>query len=189
MVDYLLFTGAFLASAIAPGADTLLILSRAISSRKLAIAAAAGITTGKVLMVSLAYFGLAALLQSNGELLLALKILGAGFLIYKAVRLWFAERVQPRDRKGSEFFAALAIGFSNPQPLAFYLAIMPVVIGTTQLPLLILIVVMGFSLVSAFYIFLAARLSNWLASGTNFQQVNRALAIAFLVLAVIVLTR
>lgn len=189
MVDYLLFTGAFLASAVAPGADTLLILSRAISSKNLAIAAAAGITTGKVLMVSLAYFGLAALLQSNAEFLLALKILGAGFLIYKAVRLWFAEKVQPLDRKGSEFFAALAIGFSNPQPLAFYLAIMPVVIGTTQLPLLILIVVMGFSLVSAFYIFLAARLSNWLASGTNFQQVNRVLANAFLVLAVIVLTR
>lgn len=189
MVDYLLFTGAFLASAIAPGADTLLILSRAISSRSLAIAAAAGITTGKVLMVSLAYFGLAALLQSNGELLLALKILGASFLIYKAVRLWYAERVQPRDRKGSEFFAALAIGFSNPQPLAFYLAIMPIVIGTTQLPLLILIVVMGFSLVSALYIFLAARLSNWLASETNFHKVNRVLATAFFVLAVIVLMR
>lgn len=189
MADYVLFASAFFASAIAPGADTLLILTRALSNKKLAIATAAGIIAGKVLMVSLAYFGLAALLQSNGELLLALKILGAGFLIYKAVRLWYAERVQPRDRKGSEFFAALAIGFSNPQPLAFYLAIMPVVIGTTQLPLLILIVVVGFSLVSALYILLAGRLSSWLAIGTNFQQVNRVLAIAFLVLAVIVLTR
>lgn len=189
MSDYLLFAGAFFASAIAPGADTFLILSRAIRDRKLAIAAAAGIMTGKVLMVSLAFFGLAALLQSNGELLLALKIIGASFLIYKAVRLWFAEKVQPRDRQGSEFFAALAIGFSNPQPLAFYLAIMPVVVGTTQLPLLILIVVIGFSLVSALYIFLASRLSSWLEAGSNFQQVNRVLAIAFLVLAVIVVTR
>lgn len=189
MLDYLLFTGAFLASAIAPGADTFLILSRAMSDRKMAVAVAAGITTGKVLMVSLAYLGLAALLRTNGELLLILKILGAGFLIYKAFNLWSAKRREPRDRKGSEFLAAFAIGFSNPQPFAFYLSIIPVVVGTTQLPLLILIVVMGFSAVSFLYIFLASRLSKWLSLETNFQHLNKVLAIAFLGLAVIVLTR
>ncbi|MFM1994378.1 MAG: hypothetical protein RL537_1067 [Actinomycetota bacterium] len=189
MADYLLFAGAFLASAIAPGADTFLILSRAISNRRLAIAAAAGITTGKVLMVSLAYLGLAALLASNSELFLLIKVFGAAFLVYKAIKLWSAKRVETKQRQGSEFFAALAIGISNPQPLAFYLAIVPVVVGTTQLPILILIVVLGFSVVSAFYIFLAARLAKWLALESRFQQVNRVLAIAFLVLAVIVLTR
>ena len=189
MSDYLLFAGAFLASAIAPGADTLLILSRAISDKKLAIAAAAGITTGKVLMVSIAYLGLAALLQGNGELLWALKILGASFLIYKAFRYWLADSVEPRNRKGSEFFSALAIGFSNPQPLAFYLSVLPVVVGTTQLPVLIGIVIIGFSAVSALYIFLASRISNWLANRANFRVVNKVLAIVFLGLAVIVLTR
>ena len=189
MSDYLLFAGAFLASAIAPGADTFLILSRAISDKKLAIAAAAGITTGKVLMVSIAYLGLAALLQANGELLLVLKILGASFLIYKAFRFWSADRVEPRDRKGSEFLAAFAIGFSNPQPLAFYLAVVPVVVSTTQLPLLIGIVILGFSTVSALYIFLASRISKWLDKESNFRVVNKVLALVFLALAVIVVTR
>ena len=189
MSDYLLFAGAFLASAIAPGADTLLILSRAISDKKLAIAAAAGITTGKVLMVSIAYLGLAALLQANSELLLALKILGARFLIYKAFRFWLADRVEPSDRKGSEFLAAFAIGFSNPQPLAFYLSVVPVVVSTTQLPILIVVVIIGFSAVSALYILMASRISTWLANGSNVQVINKLLALVFLALAVIVLTR
>lgn len=189
MADYLLFAGAFLASAIAPGADTFMILTRAVKSKKLAIAAAAGITTGKVLMVSLAYLGLAALLQSNGELLLLLKIFGAGFLIYKASRLWSARQVDTPEGKGSEFFGALAIGFSNPQPLAFYLSIVPLVVSTTELPWLILIVILGFSLVSALYIVVAVGLSKWLKMESNFRLVNRVLAVAFLVLAVIVLTR
>lgn len=189
MSDYLLFAGAFLASAIAPGADTFLILSRAINDRKLAIAAAAGITTGKVLMVSIAYLGLAALLQANGELLLVLKVLGASFLTYKAFQFWSADRVEPRDRKGSEFLAAFAIGFSNPQPLAFYLSVVPVVVSSTQLPLLIGIVIIGFSAVSALYIFLASRISTWLDNGSNFRVVNKLLALVFLALAVIVVTR
>lgn len=189
MFEYVLFTGAFMASAVAPGADTFLILSRAISSKKLAIAAAAGIATGKVLMLALAYFGLAALLQSSSELLLGLKILGASFLIYKAGRLWNAKRIELKERQGSEYLGALAIGFSNPQPLAFYLSIVPVVVSSTQLPVLILIVVLGFSAVAALYIFLAARLSSWLSLESNFRQLNRLLAVIFLVLAVIVLTR
>lgn len=189
MSDYLLFAGAFLASAIAPGADTILILSRAITNKKLAIAAAAGITTGKVLMVSIAYLGLAALLQSNEELLMVLKILGAAFLIYKAVQFWNADKVKPRESQGNEFFAALAIGFSNPQPLAFYLSVVPVVVGATQLPVLIAIVIVGFSAVSALYIFLASRISTWLTLGSNFQAVNKILALIFFGLAVIVLTR
>ena len=189
MADYLLFAGAFLASAVAPGADTFLILSRAIRSKKLAIAAAAGITFGKVLMVSLAYLGLAAVLEAKSELLLLLKIFGASFLVYKAAKLWSARQASPKDRKGSEFLAALAIGFSNPQPMAFYLSIVPVVVGATQLPFLILIVVVGFAFVSALYIFLASRLSKWLQAEANLQRVNRVLALAFLGLAVIVLTR
>ncbi len=73
--------------------------------------------------------------------------------------------------------------------MAFYLSIMPVVVGATQLPFLILIVVVGFAFVSALYIFLASRLAKWLQAEANLQRVNRVLALAFLGLAVIVLTR
>lgn len=189
MADYLLFASAFFASAVAPGADTFLILTRALTNKKLAVAAAAGITVGKVLMLSLAYLGLAALLQASADLLLALKILGAGFLFYKAWRLWSAKALVGRESKGGEFFGALAIGFSNPQPMAFYLSIVPLVLQTTELSVLALIVVVGFSAVAAIYIFLAGRLTSWLAKPTNFRRLNRWLALAFLALAVIVLTR
>lgn len=189
MLDYLLFASAFIASAIAPGADTLLILSRAISSKKLAIIAAAGITTGKVLMVSAAFFGLAALVRDNSQLLTVLKFLGAAFLIYKAVQLWNAKPTHQAGGGKSEFLAALAIGFSNPQPFAFYIAIIPAVVSTTALPILLLIVVAGFALVSAIYIQLAGKLSVWLNQVSNVQRVNRGLAMFFLVLAVIIVSR
>jgi hypothetical protein len=57
------------------------------------------------------------------------------------------------------------------------------------LPGLLAIVVIGFGLVSALYILLAGRLSNWLGQVANYQKVNRSLAIVFLVLAVIVVSR
>lgn len=189
MADYLLFASAFFASAVAPGADTFLILSRAITNKTLAIAAAAGITLGKVLMLTIAYLGLAALLQTSADLLLALKIFGAGFLTYKAWRLWSTNELVRRETKGGEFIAALAIGFSNPQPMAFYLSIVPLVVQTTELAGLALIVVGGFSAVAAIYIFLAGRLTSWLTQPANLRRVNRLLAVAFLALAVIVLTR
>jgi threonine/homoserine/homoserine lactone efflux protein len=189
VLDYLLFASAFLASAIPPGADTFLILSRAIESKRQAWIAAAGITTGKVLMVSAAFFGLANLIRDNAELLTVLKFLGAGFLVFRAVQLWNATRSTKPSRGGSEYFAALAIGFSNPQPFAFYLSIIPAVVTQTFLPGLLAIVVIGFGLVSALYILLAGQLSNWLGQIANYQKVNRSLAIVFLVLAVIVVSR
>jgi threonine/homoserine/homoserine lactone efflux protein len=187
--DYLLFALAFFSSALTPGADTMLILSRAISDRKLAIAAAAGITTGKVLMVTLAYFGLAAALSASEELFTVVKVLGAGFLVYKAFSTWNRKTLETKVSGTGDFFGALAIGFSNPQPLAFYISTMPLVVASTQLPVLLLIVVFGFAIVSAIYIGLAQKLSAWLNVSQNLSKVNRVLAAVFLVLAVIVITR
>jgi threonine/homoserine/homoserine lactone efflux protein len=190
MQDYLLFATAFFAAAIAPGADTLLILTKAITSKRLAVIAGAGITLGKILMVSIAYLGLSSLVDSFPAALIALKIFGAGFLLFKAYGMWRAQGPKQRESKGQgEFFAAFAIGFSNPQPFAFYLAIVPLVIGTTYLPILLGIVVLGFALVTFIYISLASALSVWIRSKSNYQLVNRVLAAIFVVLAIVIAIR
>ena len=190
MSDYLLFATAFFAAAVAPGADTFLILSRAIENRRLALIAAAGITLAKLVMVTIAFVGLSVVLQSFPQILIALKIFGAGFLSFRAYKLWTA-KAKDRSSVGSrgEFFAAFAIGFSNPQPFAFYLSIVPLVVGTTELPLLLVIVAVGFALVTLIYVSVAAALSKWLAVEKNYQLVNRLLAAVFLLLALVIIIR
>jgi threonine/homoserine/homoserine lactone efflux protein len=152
VAEYLFFTTAFFLAAVAPGADTLLILSRALADRKAALLAGAGITLAKVAMVSAAFLGLAAVLSSLPALLWALRVFGATFLIWRAFRLWNTGRSEERKTsKGGEFLSAFAIGFSNPQPFAFYLSIVPLVVGRTELPILLLIVIVGFSIVTFIY--------------------------------------
>lgn len=190
MSDYLLFTTAFFAAAVAPGADTLLILTRAIENRRLALIAGAGITLAKLVMVSIAFLGLSAVLESFPGFLFSMKILGAAFLTFRAYKLWTAKaRSQQVGSGGSEFFSAFAIGFSNPQPFAFYLSIVPLVVGGTELPILLGIVAVGFALVTVLYVSIATAISRWLSVYKNFQIINRLLAGVFLVLALVILIR
>jgi threonine/homoserine/homoserine lactone efflux protein len=50
-------------------------------------------------------------------------------------------------------------------------------------------VLIGFMLVASFYVAIAQRLSSWLSRKVNLKVLNRSIALVFLVLAVIVLTR
>jgi threonine/homoserine/homoserine lactone efflux protein len=190
VLDYWIFASAFLASAIAPGADTILILTKAINNPRSAFIAAAGIATAKAVMVSIIFFGLLALIQDNPALLFILKILGVGYLSFRAFKLWFSEQMPTSKQNSSgEFLSGFAIGFANPQPFAFYLSILPLVIQTTDLTWLLAIVLIGFMLVASFYVAIAQRLSSWLSRKVNLKVLNRSIALVFLVLAVIVLTR
>lgn len=190
MADYLLFTTAYFIAAVAPGADTFLILSRALTSKSAAWITGVAITIAKMLMVSIAYLGLNAALVGFPALLTALKIFGASFLLWRAWRLWVVKEVREGgEGRGGTFLSAFAIGFSNPQPFAFYVSIVPLVIATTELPILLLIVGTGFALVTFIYASLASVLAGWLKSEANFQLVNRILAATFVLLALVILFR
>ncbi len=191
MADYLLFTLAYLAAAIAPGADTTLVLSRALDSQRKAWFAGAGIALAKVVFLVLSYFGATALLNGNPSFLLAIKILGAGFLCYRAVVLWRRSKLSepPKESSGwADFGLGFGTAFTNPQPLAFYLAIVPQVAATTNLGVLSLIVILGFALVTLVYSSLARPISSALAKrGPGF--VNRVVAVLLLLVAAWILLR
>jgi threonine/homoserine/homoserine lactone efflux protein len=184
MTDYLLFATAFMASAIAPGADTFLIATRAIDSKSAAIWAALGITLAKLTMVTIVFFGVGAALQSAPWILVVLKIFGVGFLLFRAWVLWhkMPGKIQPLAR-GKDFATGFTVGFSNPQPFAFYLSVMPAIIASTQIWALWLIVASGFALVSATYILATMPLKAWLESAKNQVAINRVLSLVFVLLA------
>ncbi len=191
MPDYLLFSIAFLAAAVAPGADTMLVLTRALEHQRKAWLAGLGITLAKVVLLVVAYFGATILLSGNPLIVLAAKIFGATFLGYRAIVLWRrSELSSPESSKSSlaDFGIGFATAFTNPQPLAFYLAIVPQVAARTDLGLLTLIVVTGFALVTLIYTSLARPLSQLLQKRGP-RILNRSVAVLLLGVAIWILLR
>jgi threonine/homoserine/homoserine lactone efflux protein len=191
MADYLLFTLAYLAAAMTPGADTTLVLSRALESQRKAWFAGAGIALAKVVLLVFTYIGASTLLNDNPALLLGIKMLGAGFLGYRAVVLWRRSKLTEPPRSASswaDFGLGFGTAFTNPQPLAFYLAIVPQVAFDTQLWILGLIVVIGFGMVTLVYSSLAKPISALLAKRGP-MVVNRTVAVLLVLVAGWILLR
>ena len=88
----------------------------------------------------------------------------------------------------ADFGIGFATAFTNPQPLAFYLAIVPQVAATTELGWLSLVVVIGFGLVTLFYAALARPVSE-LLKRKGPKVLNRSIAVLLLGVAIWILLR
>ena len=190
---YLLFSAIWFVAAATPGIDTMLLLTSTIERGwRAAVAYSIGITLAKVLLMTVAFFGLNAFIAAAPQLIQALQWFGAAFLLYKAVSLWNAKAAAKR-KLSSGFWPSMTLAFalavSNPTALLFYVAVVPQVSATTNLVILNLIIAVGFTLISAFYIGLAAPIRAWISRGQNQALVNRVIAIVFVVLAAIVVLR
>jgi threonine/homoserine/homoserine lactone efflux protein len=199
---FVFFTIAYLLAAGAPGADTMLIVSRTIvGGRASALQYALGIALAKTTMISLAFFGIGALLASNPQLFVILKTLGAGFLLFMAARLWLAKptdasltTTSKNSSRATSVLGGFLVGISNPQPLLFYSSIVPMVVAQglnsfSDLVVLWLIVIIGFALITLFYMSLARVLRRWLDKAANRRVLNRAMAAVFVILALVIALR
>lgn len=202
MNAFVFFTIAYLLAAGAPGADTMLIVSRTIvGGRASALQYALGIALAKTTMISLAFFGIGALLAGNPQLFVILKTLGAGFLLFMALRLWLAKPTDASltattktSSRATSVVGGFLVGISNPQPLLFYSSIVPLVVAQglntfSDLVVLWLIVIIGFALITLFYMSLARVLKHWLDKATNRRMLNRAMALVFVILALVIALR
>lgn len=185
MEPYLIFAGAFLLTAGAPGADTMLILSRTlVGGAGSAIRYALGITLAKMTAVAISFYGISAVLAANAQLFLVLKILGAGFLLFMAYRTWTTtpKKIEPKSNYAS-VLGGFTVGISNPQPLLFYTAIIPTVVNQNLLVLLV-IVAAGFALITAVYVLLAKSLKTLIK-----KPINKYMAVVFVILAAVIAFR
>lgn len=135
----LAFIGASLAVIIVPGPDLALLLrNAAVGGRPAAAATAGGIMTGNTILATAAVAGLTALLRAAGPLYDALRLIGAGYLIYLGVRALISlarRNGQPRDAAeapalphipaAQAFRQGLLSNLLNPKVAAFYLALFP----------------------------------------------------------------
>jgi len=127
-----LFVAASLLLIATPGQDMILVMSRSVAHGVAAgVATAAGVSVGLVGHTVLATLGLGALLRTSEWLFVALKLLGAAYLVWLGVQQLRARATAlalsagaPRSTARSFVDGALS-NLSNPKIAIFYFAFLP----------------------------------------------------------------
>ncbi|TYR31358.1 LysE family translocator [Mesorhizobium microcysteis] len=119
--------------AITPGPDMTLFVGRALSQGRAAgLACMAGAMTGVMVHTLLVALGLSALIAASPQAFLALKIFGAGYLIWLAIQAirhgsafsLDGKPVKPRSLVGN-WAMGLAINLLNPKIVLFFMTFLP----------------------------------------------------------------
>jgi len=118
---------------ITPGPDMSLFLAKTVAGgRRAGIAAMTGASLGNVVHSVLAAFGLSALIAASPNLFLALKVVGAIYLLWlaiDAVRNGSSLNVRAEQPKPVALWSTLALGLTvnltNPKVVLFYLTFLP----------------------------------------------------------------
>lgn len=131
-VAWLLFIVASLVLIVTPGQDMILVMSRSIAQGAGAgLATAAGVSVGLVGHTLLATLGLGALLRTSEWLFVALKLVGAAYLVWLGIQML---RTRGRELAASAgaprslarlFLDGALSNVSNPKIAVFYFAFLP----------------------------------------------------------------
>ena len=131
-VSWLLFIAASLLLIATPGQDMLLVMSRSIAQGPAAgVVTAAGVSVGLIGHTVLATLGLGAILRTSEWLYLALKMVGAAYLVYLAFGLLRTKGAELALGGSSArslarlFFDGAFSNVSNPKVAIFYFAFLP----------------------------------------------------------------
>ena len=143
------FAGVSLLLAVTPGPDMAVVTKNALAHGRRGVAlTTSGIALALVLWVSATAIGLSAVLRASGQVLFALKVIGAVYLAYLGVRTLLESRARPGDLLAATPPAAPAHavfrqGFlsaiSNPKLGVFFVTFLPqfVLPGQAVLPRLL----------------------------------------------------
>ena len=131
--DYWLFVATGVLLNLTPGQDTLYILGRSLAQgRKIGVASALGISAGGVVHTLAAALGLSAVLATSASAFIALKVVGAVYLVYLGVRMLTSrtEAVGSANIAGlvdiwTAFRQGMLTNVLNPKVALFFLALMP----------------------------------------------------------------
>lgn len=130
--SWLLFIAASLLLIITPGQDMILVMSRSVAQGVAAgVVTAAGVSTGLLGHTVLATLGLGAILRTSEWLFVALKLVGAAYLLYLGIGMLLTKRAQLELGAGGRrslprlFLDGALSDLSNPKIALFYFAFLP----------------------------------------------------------------
>lgn len=148
---------------VTPGPAVLLVLSQALArgARK-SVLATCGILAANAFYFLLSATGVGAVLAASHNLFLAIKWIGAAYLIYLGVSSFFGKHsIVPMPERGSSEISnprSFANGFilqiANPKALLFFTALLPQFINPRQPVALQVAILGGTSMVVEFFILL-----------------------------------
>lgn len=131
---WLAFTFAVTILAVIPGPTVMLVMSYALADgRRSAWSMVAGVTLANIAAVGISLVGLGALLSASAFAFTLLKWLGAGYLIYLGIRMWFAPGELPEPKQSGQRHIPAGAGMKhaffvtvlNPKGITFLIAFMP----------------------------------------------------------------
>jgi threonine/homoserine/homoserine lactone efflux protein len=162
----------------------------------------AGFLVGDLLWFLAVVMGLSALAEHAHTAFVALKYLGALYLLYLAYKLWSAPvrplEADPGLQVGRPpralFLGSLMLTLSNPKPMLFFLAVLPTVVPLETLNALGHLEILGAIVVIlpatlGGYVLIAARARAWLRSARAVKIMNRGSGTLIAAAAVAVATR
>jgi threonine/homoserine/homoserine lactone efflux protein len=170
------FVGAALVVLLIPGPGVLYIVARSLSQgQRAGLISVLGLSTGALVHVAAATAGLSAILVASSTAFGAVKVLGAGYLIYLGIRTLVSrpgatavEAAATPPRSASRLFTdGVIVSVLNPKIAVFFLAFLPQFVdsnrGPVQQQVLVLgLLYVGLALVTdGTYALAAGRLRTW----------------------------
>lgn len=178
-------------AAAIPGPGITALVARSVGSGSRAgFALLGGIVLGDLLYLSFAVFGLALIAQSFNALFVIIRWASITYLLYLAWQFWHAERHDMSNvnirSKGliSVLLSGLALTIGNPKTIAFYLALLPLVLDLNSITafnwaaVLIPVTVAVLMGVGSVYIVAAVAIRRVLAGARAQRHLHRTAAVA-----------
>jgi threonine/homoserine/homoserine lactone efflux protein len=195
--DYWLFVATGVLLNLTPGQDTFYILGSSIAyGRRVGVASALGICAGCIVHALAAALGLSAILATSATAFIAVKLLGAAYLIYLGVRTLTArvDAISPVQSSadmptGLAFRRGILTNVLNPKVALFFLALLPQFIDSGSPTKVGAFLVLGFTFVATgavWCLFLAVAASHvrgfFVHHPRAFTYLSRASGVLFVVL-------
>jgi threonine/homoserine/homoserine lactone efflux protein len=186
--NLLVFAVALIVAAGSPGPSIAALVARVLTNGlRDVLPFLAAMWLGEALWLACAVAGLAVVARTLGIVFIALKFIGAAYLLFLAWKMWFAPTQVPDGELPSGqspwrmFGAGLTITLGNPKIMVFYLALLPTIVdlnrvGTAawiELTAIMLVVLVA---VDVAWALLAVRARRLLTSRKAVKVANRTSA-------------
>jgi threonine/homoserine/homoserine lactone efflux protein len=193
------FCVAYFLAVATPGPGVAAVISQAMSRGAAgAPAFIAGFLVGDYLWFLAAVLGLSALAQTAHTAFVLVKYVGALYLLYLAYKLWSAPARSLAEDTGPElarppralFLGSLMLTLSNPKPMLFFLALLPLealsALGHLEIAGAITVILPA---TLGGYVLIAARARAWFRNPRAVKIMNRGSGTLMAAAAVAVATR
>jgi threonine/homoserine/homoserine lactone efflux protein len=191
---FALFIGVSWALIISPGPDMLYVITRGMThGRKAGILSAIGVVCGILVHTTAATLGLTLILQTSALAFLAVKFIGAAYLLYLGIKAWrdkstFSIRASPSNAKSSSlFWQGVLSNVLNPKIAIFFLAFLPQFVDKGSSHVTLQMIFLGITFAAFGLCFLLAvgyfsgSIGKWLTHRPQYAQFFQRLAGGILV--------